>query len=319
MENVEQIRKLDLAQIPAGTIKKYRYHIISDGLGSAINVPIIIAKGAEEGPILGLTAAMHGNELNGIPVIQRIFRNINPSKLKGTIIGVPVLNVPGFLRRSRKFNDDFDLNKKMPGRKNGNRSDVYAFRIFEEIIKQFNYLIDLHTASSGRTNSYYIRADLQDPLIKKLALLQNAEIVLDNKGSKGTLRKAAAEHNIPAITVELGDPHRFQKDIIKASIAGIQNTLKFLKMIQGNKERSKKKPIICKDSYWMYTESGGVLAVMVKLTEKVKKDQIIARVRDIFGEVIEEYKAPEDGVIIGRSVDPVNQTGSRIIHLGLFE
>ncbi|MFH1439440.1 MAG: succinylglutamate desuccinylase/aspartoacylase family protein [Candidatus Woesearchaeota archaeon] len=318
-DNNEIIYDLDLDKIKPGTIEKYHLHIISDGLGNPIYVPLIIAKGIEQGPVFGLTAAIHGNELNGILVIHNIIKKINPMRLKGTIIGVPVSNVTGFIRRKRKFNDEIDLNKIMPGNPRGNRSEIYAYRFFSKIIKHMNYLIDLHTASSGRVNSFYVRANMKDHVTRRMALLQNAEIILHNIGSKGTLRRSATDEKIKCITVELGNPHRFQKNMVISSVNGILNTFIHLRMIEGDIIPPAQKPVICKKSYWLYTTDGGVLQVYLGLAEKVKKGEEIAKVKNIFGDIIETYFSPEDGIIIGKSIDPVNQTGSRILHLGILK
>ncbi|MEM1123056.1 MAG: succinylglutamate desuccinylase/aspartoacylase family protein, partial [Bacteroidota bacterium] len=205
-KQVSVITNLDFEQVPTGTIQRYWLNLVTDGMGQPVQVPIIVAKGRKAGKVLGLTAAVHGNELNGIPVIQRIFKEININELQGIIVGVPVVNIPSLLRKKRRFIDGQDLNHIMPGKPNGKVSEVYAWRIFHKIIQQFDYLVDLHTASFGRINSYYIRADMEDPVVKQMALLQNAQIIVHNPPSDGTLRGAADEKGIPAITLEVGNP-----------------------------------------------------------------------------------------------------------------
>lgn len=313
------IRDLDTKASPKGKISKFLLFIASDGMGMPIYVPIIVARGKKKGITLGLTAAIHGNELNGIPVIQRIFREIDINKLKGTIVGVPVLNVPSLIRKKRRFIDNTDLNHIMPGKKEGNVSQVYAYRIFNKIIKNFDYLIDLHTASFGRANSYYIRADMNKESTRKMALLQNAQIIVNHPPSDGTLRGAAEELGIPAITLEVGDPNRFQKGMIRSGLAGIHNVLQELKMTEGQIEQPEKPPVICKNSYWIYTDKGGILTVHPSVAEMVKKGQVIATLRNIFGDVVKQYLAPEDGIVIGKSISPINQSGGRILHLGILQ
>ena len=168
------IQKLDIESAPKGQVTRYWLELVNDGIGVPIHIPIMVARGKKEGKVFGLTAAVHGNELNGIPVIQRLFQEIDVNELRGIIVGIPVINVPSLLRKKRRFLDGKDLNHIMPGKKNGNASQVYAWRIVNRIIKQFDYLIDLHTASNGRINSYYIRADMTDDTVRKMALLQNA-------------------------------------------------------------------------------------------------------------------------------------------------
>jgi predicted deacylase len=317
--DIQAIRELDLTVAPRETITKYWLNLVSDGLGMPVYVPIIVAKGASEGKVLGLTAAIHGNELNGIPVVQRIFKEINVHELEGTIVGVPAVNIPSLLRKKRRFIDGTDLNHIMPGKVNGNASEVYAWRFVNQIVKKFHFLIDLHTASFGRVNSFYIRADMEDNMVRKMALLQNADIIVHNPPSDGTLRGTADEMGIPAITLELGNPNTFQKQIIQDGITGIMNTLIYLGMIDGNIVTADQQTTLCKSSFWLYTRTGGIMTVHPNLTTRVKKGEIIATMSDLFGDLIQEYRTPQDGIIIGKSVNPINQTGGRILHLGILE
>lgn len=311
------IQRLDLERIPKGSKKRFWLHLVSDGVGTPILLPILVAKGKKEGPVLGITAVVHGNELNGIPVVQRTFKELNVEELAGTVIGVPVVNVPSFLQKKRRFIDGRDLNHIMPGIKNGNVSQVYAYRVFRRIVRHFDYLLDLHTASFGRINSYYIRADLGDAVTKRLALLQNAQIIVDNPPADGTLRGAAEEAGIPAITLEVGDPNTFQKGMIRSGLTGIFNVLSEYNMIEEAIEEPATPTIICGSSYWIYTDVGGILRVFPKITETVKAGDRIADIHNVFGDLVKTYTAPEDGIVIGKSVNPVGQTGSRILHLGL--
>lgn len=319
ISEVATITQLDLESIPQGTVRYFWLKIISDGLGTPISIPVMVAKGKKIGPVLGLTAAVHGDELNGIPVIQRLFKDIDVDSLVGTIVGVPVVNIPSFIRKKRRFNDGVDLNHIMPGKADGNVSQVYAYRIVNMLVKQFDYLLDLHTASLGRINSYYIRADMRDEVTQNLALLQNAQIIVHNPPSDGTLRGAADELGIPAITLEVGNPNIFQKRLIRSGLIGVHNALAFLKMTNDEVEPPETPTILCDSSYWIYTDTGGLLTVLPNITDTVKKGELIATITDIFGQVKQQYFAPEDGIVIGKSTSPVNQSGGRILHLGIIK
>ena len=132
--DIQQIEEIDISKTPKGEVGYYWLKLISDGFGSPINVPVMVARGIGDGPVLGVTAAVHGNELNGVSVIQRLFNEIDTKELRGTIVGIPVANIPAFIRKKRRFNDGVDLNHIMPGKKNGNVSQVYAFRFVEKVI-----------------------------------------------------------------------------------------------------------------------------------------------------------------------------------------
>ncbi|MDA9774390.1 succinylglutamate desuccinylase/aspartoacylase family protein [Saprospiraceae bacterium] len=318
-DNIQQIEEIDINKTPKGEIGYYWLKLISDGFGSPINVPVIVARGVGDGPILGVTAAVHGNELNGVPVIQRLFNEIDPKELRGTIVGIPVVNIPGFIRKKRRFNDGVDLNHIMPGKSDGNVSQVYAYRFVERVVKHFDYLLDLHTASTGRINSYYIRADMDQPIVKQMALLQNADIIVHNPPSDGTLRGAADDLNIPAITLEVGNPSTYQKRLIRSGVEGVHNVLCHLDMVDDESVEIDKDTVLCHSSKWIYTDTGGLLTVNAELRQLVKKGEKIAELRNVFGIKIKEYYAPEDGIVIGKSISPVNQTGGRILHLGIIK
>jgi uncharacterized protein len=314
---VNHVHELKLENFEHGKISEIWLHIINNGMGEPVRIPIIIAKGYQDGPVLGLTAALHGNELNGIPLIQKLIQDIDLKDLKGTIVGVLVTNVPGLLLEQRKFNDGTDLNRIAPGQVNGNQSEIYIHRLFERIVKRFDYLIDLHTASFGRINTYYVRADMSDEMTSRMARLQNPEIILNNSPADATLRGQAAKHGIKTITLELKDPHLFQYDVIEDSIEGVKNVLYDLKMLTGQIVCPVQQTILCESSYWLYTDEGGFLSILPKRGTFLKKGDKIAEVKTVFGKVVKEYFCPEDGIVIGKSINPLNQTGSRIIHLGI--
>ena len=314
--NKNSITEIDFKKLPKGSINHFWMKIASDGLGCPISVPVMVAKGIKEGPVLGLTAAVHGNELNGISVIHRLFNELNVEDLSGIVVGVPVVNVPAFLRKQRRFVDGIDINHIMPGNEEGNVSQIYSYRFFDRLVSKFDYLLDLHTASQGRINSYYIRADLDHAITKELAFLQNADIIVHNPPSDGTLRGAADELGIPAVTLEVGNPNTFQKHMIRSGFVGIHNVLCYLEMIEDKIIPPDRETIICKNSRWIYTDVGGLLTVHPSLLQVIKPNEIIATIKDVFGVKIKDYQSTKSGIIIGKSVSPVNQSGGRILHLG---
>lgn len=308
---------LDLQALPVGQITKVLVEIISDALGRAVHVPLLVARGSKPGPVVGVTAAVHGNELNGIPVIHRLFDALRDKPLRGTVVGVVVANVPGLHAQQREYVDGTDLNNIFPGTADGNVSMTYAHRLLDRVVRHFDHLLDLHTASFGRINSLYVRADMKHEQTARMAYLQKPQIILHNRASDGTLRGAAMELGIPAITVEIADPHRFQPRYIRPAVAGVQAVMAELGLVRRRPPRGGPPPILCERSHWMYTDRGGLLEVLPDLAQMVERDEVIARVRDPFGELRAEYRAKEAGVVIGKSTNPVGQTGARILHLGI--
>lgn len=315
--NMIECKSFDLSDWPKGQISRGWVHIVNDGIGRPIKLPILVARGVQDGPTLGLSAAVHGNELNGIPVIQKLFNKLDPSELCGNIVGILVMNVPGVLQGTRAFNDKVDLNRIAPGNPKGNMSEVYIYRLLERIIYHFDYLIDLHTASTGRRNSYYIRADMSDEVTSRMAKLQGPELILNNPPQGASVRGCAAEKGIKSITIELRDPNLFQYSVIDDAVAGIQNVCYDLGLMPGDPICTVEHVTLCDNSSWCYTNEGGILEVQPHILDEVKEGERIATVRSIFGHITKEFYAPSDGIVIGKSVSPINQTGSRILHLGL--
>jgi predicted deacylase len=314
---IHEISKIQIDDIPIGVVQEYWLHLLNNGIGEPIRLPILVARGKKEGPVLGLTAAIHGDELNGIPVIQQLFEELDVTALCGTVIGCLTTNVPGVLLDQRKFSDGVDLNRIAPGKANGDVSQIYIARVIDRLLSHFQYHIDLHTASNGRINSYYIRADVSNDVAFRMARLQDPEIILNNPAHDGTFRGAATGMGIHSITLELKDPNLFQTDVIGEALQGVRNVMYDLNMLKGNTVFPIKKTILCDASYWIYTDEGGILKVFPTIKQHIIKGEKIAEVRTIFGTVIKEYFAPEDGIVIGKSVNPINQCGSRILHLGI--
>jgi uncharacterized protein len=310
------VDELRVEEWPQGTCSKLMVDLIHDGLGRSLRLPVMVGRGKHPGPIVGLTAALHGNELNGISVIHRLFETLDLQALRGTVVGVMVVNVPAYLNHERTFDDRTDMNHVMPGKPNGNIAEIYAYRFIDRIVQQFQYLIDLHTASFGNINSLYVRADMTQEITAKMAYLQRPQIILHNSPSDRTLRGAAMELGIPSITVEIGDPQVFQPRHIKASLSGVRRVMAEIGMLPRRPLSPGPPPVLCTTSSWIYADRGGLLEVLPKPTEMIQANEVMAQQRNIFGDVLCEYRAPFDGIVIGRSVNPVAQSGARILNLG---
>jgi predicted deacylase len=312
-----RVEELDVEELEPGTISRLLVHLIDDALGFPISVPVLVARGAKDGPVFGLTAALHGNELNGIPVLHRLFEGVDATRLRGTVVGVVVANVPGLHRGTREYVDGTDLNHIMPGLEDGKAAQVYAHRLVQRVVRHFDYLVDLHTASFGRVNSLYIRADMTHPDSARMAYLQKPQIIVHNPAADATLRGTAMAMQIPAITLEIGNPHRFQPGFIRRSVAGIRAVLGDLGLLRKRVLAEGPEPILCERSYWIYADIGGLLEVRPDVAQTVSAGDEIARLRNAFGDVLRVFTAPEDGIVIGKSVNPVGVSGARVLHLGV--
>jgi predicted deacylase len=310
------VEALDVESLAPNKHHRLTVHLSDDAMGRPIRVPLLVARGRRPGPVFGLCAALHGNELNGIPVLHRLFKEFDTERMRGTVVGVVVANVPGYLRHQREFNDGADLNHLFPGVEGGNMSQMYASRLFERVVRRFDAMIDLHTASFGRINCLYIRADLTNPDTALMAYRLRPQIILHNPPSDRTLRGAAQALGIPSITLEIGNPHRFQDRYIRQSRLGILTVLGDAGVLPKRRVTEGPPPILCDTSRWVYTDRGGLLRVLPDIMDRVDAQEKIAVQTNVFGDTVRTYLAPGPGIVIGRSHDPVGQAGARILHLG---
>jgi uncharacterized protein len=280
-----------------------------------VRVPFIVARGAKDGPVLGVSAAVHGNELNGIKIIHSLLQQLDLEGLKGTIVCAPIVNVPSYNAGVRHFIDGIDLNHVFPGKTEGRPAEQYARAFMKTFLPPIDYLVDIHTASDGRVNTMYVRADMTDERARQLAIDFNPLIILHAKGGDGTWRSAARRSNVPAITVEAGNPSVIQGKMVYEGEAGVLNVMKGLGMLSGKKNLIRE-PVVCKSSRWLRSVTGGLLETKFSLGEKVEKGQLLARTRDPFGYTIDEYKAPFTGIVIGKATNPSAGSGTRYCHLG---
>lgn len=309
---------LDLRSFPPAKRTNFWRSLYEDASGQPVRIPLIVARGSRSGPTVGVTAAIHGNELNGIRIIHHLMEELDLDELAGSLVCVPVVNIPSYNLGQREFPDGLDLNHVFPGHAQGKPSEQYARAFVDTVLPSLDYLIDIHTASEGRINTMYVRADLSESISKQMALDFNPQIILDSRSGDGTLRGAARRRKIPAITVEAGNPSVIQGRMVFEGESGVRNVLRGLGMLSGDLEKSRE-PVLCSSSRWLRTTGGGLLQTKFKLMDQVKKRQTLATIYNLFGEVTASYKAPSEGIVIGMSVNPSAEAGTRYCHLGQVE
>jgi predicted deacylase len=309
---------ISIGEFDSGSRTNLRWPLYQDALGSDLEVPFIVVRGTGNGPTVGISAAVHGNELNGIRIIHSLLEDLDPAKLHGSLICAPVVNVPAYEVGQRRFpEDDVDLNHVFPGSTTGTPSQQYARSFARTFLPACDYLIDIHTASEGRVNTMYVRADLESPTAREMAMYMEPEIILHGRSGDGTLRSAARRRDIHAITVEAGNPSVIQGRMVSEGEIGVRRVLARLGVLPpGHDEQLGRVPVICRASKWLRTTHGGLVEYHIQLADRIQKGQLLARIHDIFGIVRAEYRAPRDGIVIGRSQRPDAVPGIRFCHLG---
>ncbi|WP_162045718.1 succinylglutamate desuccinylase/aspartoacylase family protein [Vibrio taketomensis] len=285
---------------------------------SPLSIPVEIINGKLEGPVLMVNAAIHGDELNGVEIVRQLINTIDANKLKGTLIAVPIVNVFGFIHKSRYLPDRRDLNRCFPGSEKGSLASRMAHTFFSQVAKRCDYILDLHTGAIHRTNLPQIRADLSNPETLRIAQAFGTPVTVDAPLRDGSLRSEAERLGIPVLTYEAGEALRFEPICINAGFLGVQRVMQAIGMLRASR---KKLPttVIAKSTSWLRAESDGILRTLVTLGEKVEKGQVLAYISAPLGHSEIELKASKGGIVIGQQTLPLVNEGDAIFHLAYFE
>lgn len=284
--------------------------------GFSEETPILVVNGATPGKTLCLTGAVHGDELNGIEMIRRVIFEIDPTKLTGTIIGVPVANIMGFRRNSRYLPDRRDWNRYFPGNTRGSSASRLAYSFFTKIIMQCDALVDLHTGSFHRTNLPQLRADLSDERVAQLAQSFGVIAVLNGRGNSNSLRTAAVSAGIPAVTLEAGEPMTIQNEVVEEGVKAI-NTLLTKAGMYGKQQRWTRIAPVYYRSAWVRANQSGILFSKATLGQRVKVNDILGTVTDPITNARTTIQSPYTGRIIGMALDQVVLPGFAAYHIGI--
>ncbi len=280
-----------------------------------LSLPVTVARGERPGPTLFLTAAVHGDELNGVAVVRSLLIDQDLSSLAGTLIAVPVVNVPGFLTQSRTLPDNRDLNRSFPGNAEGSFTARLAHRVFADVVRRSDYGVDLHTAGGDRANHPHVRTDLTDPVAAELAAAFGTPIVIDGPGPEGALRRVATRAGVPTIVYEAGSSRVFERRFIDVGITGVLNVLRHLGMLDGGPPPEPPLSLQVKKSTWLRAGAGGILDLKVSLGDAVAKGQVISVNTNPFGRERSQLTSPAGGIVIGLTRSPLVHPGDAICHL----
>src|SRR5210317_176962 len=284
--------------------------------GVPVSTPVLVVNGSLPGPNLCLTAAVHGDELNGIEMVRRVLHDIDPQKLSGAVIGVPIVNVQGFRRGSRYLPDRRDLNRYFPGNPNGSAAARIAHALFTNVIAHCDALVDLHTGSFERANLPQIRADLRNPDVVTLTLGFGSMVVLHSEPTVGTLRYAATSAGIPAVTVEAGGPSQLELAEVKHGVKGLETLLTTLDMVKKMRLWGDPEPVYYRSS-WVRADNGGILLADVSLGSTVRKGDLLGTITDPMNNARSELRSPYSGRIIGMARNQVVMPGFAAFHVGI--
>lgn len=285
-----------------------------------LTMPVHVIRGTRPGPILGVTSAIHGDEVNGIEIVRRLLKKPILKTLAGTLIAIPIVNIYGFLYQDRYLMDRRDLNRAFPGSRTGSLAGRLAYLLRKEIFKHTTHLIDLHSGSHHRNNLPQLRANLDRPEILKLCDAFNVPVLLHATLRDGSLREYADENSIQVILYEGGEALRFDELTIKTGLNGILNVMHELSMISLKKPAAKRfKPASARSSFWVRAPISGIFNPQKALGKRVEKGELLAKICNPTD--VQEYPlfSPDTGIIIGKNNLPMVHEGAALFHIACFK
>ena len=304
--------------IPPGTSAEVSLAVSESYSGLTLPIPVFVRRGLEDGPALFVTAALHGDELNGTGAVRQLIGDASLTLQRGTLMLAPIVNLLGFDRHSRYLPDRRDLNRCFPGTAGGSLASRLARILFDEIVGRCDYLIDLHTAAVRRTNFPNVRADLSDPRVAELARAFGAEIIVDGQGPEGSLRREACLVGKPTIILEGGEVWKVEPTVVEYAVRGVKNVLSYLGMI----DEAPVPPayqVEVRRTEWVRADHGGFLQMHVGPGDTVLAGSPVATNTSLVGTVIERLYAKHDSVVLGVVTLPSIAPGDPICHLGILE
>jgi len=287
---------------------------------SSVNMPVHVVHGRQSGPVMLVSAAVHGDEINGVEIIRRLLSHKFIDRIKGTLIAIPVVNVYGFVSKSRYLPDRRDLNRSFPGSENGSMAARLAHVLMTQIVPRCTHIIDLHTGAVNRENLPQIRANLRDePDLEVLAQAFGVPVILNAKLLEGTFREAARAHGIRVLLYEAGEALRFDEVAIRAGVKGVLQVMRELGMRPKSKRQPKSEALVANTTRWVRAAQSGILRSLVATGAKVEIGDLLAYINNPLGENTEELVSPVAGIIVGKTNLPLVFAGEALFNIAGYE
>ncbi|MCB1214018.1 MAG: succinylglutamate desuccinylase/aspartoacylase family protein [Deltaproteobacteria bacterium] len=282
-------------------------------------MPVKVIYSKEPGPRLFVSAAIHGDEINGVEIIRRLLKILKPQKIRGALITVPVVNTHGFLSKRRYLPDRRDLNRSFPGSEKGSMAARIAYLFMQEVVSKCTHGIDLHTAAIHRINLPHIRVCLKDKKARAMAMAFNAPVILNSDLRDGSLRQEVLEKKIPMLLYEGGEALRFNEIAIRAGVNGILSVMQHLGMIVKNIKVKKSTPYVAQSSQWVRAPESGIFRSRKKLGSRVKKGDSLGVISDPFGKNEIKVISPLEGIVVGKTQIPLVDEGEALYNMATFK
>lgn len=307
---------LGTAQIAPGTRQTVDLPVSVLSNHTPITLPVHVIHGALTGPVMFLSAVVHGDEILGVEIVRRVIRHTALSTIAGTLLAVPIVNAFGLISHSRYMPDRRDLNRSFPGSDHGSLASVVADLFMREVLLKSQYGIDLHTAALHRTNLPQIRIAPDEPALLEMAEAFGPPVVLISKLREGTLRQCAQDNGVKVLLYEGGEALRFDEVAIRTGVIGILRVMKSLGMITAATIGGGRiPPAISSSSVWLRAPEGGILRSARLPGEHVTAGEKIGEISDPLGDKSWPVIAADNGIVIGRTNLPVVNRGDALFHI----
>lgn len=287
-----------------------------------VTMPVHVIHGRRAGPTLLVCAAIHGDEINGVEIIRRLLKLPQLTRIRGTVLAVPIVNVLGFIDRTRYLPDRRDLNRSFPGSETGSLAARIAHLFKTDVLDRATHVIDLHTAAIHRANLPQVRVNLADAASAAMATAFGLPVVINSALIEGSLRYVADAQGIPVLTYESGEALRFDEPGIKAGVRGIVRVMRHLGMLPAVRTAPvapPRKHFVADSSNWVRAEQDGIFRAVVALGAHVNKGQTLGFIADPFGEREIAVQANVAGIVVGRANLPLVHEGEALYHIARFE
>jgi uncharacterized protein len=290
---------------------------------------VVVIHGAKPGPVLALEAGSHGTEYASIIALEKLITLLSPADISGTVIIVPLINVPSFEQKVPHLNpvDKKNMNRFYPGKMDGTQTERASYLITKQVVEQCDHLIDLHggdTDESLRTYSYWTKTGnaRQDQISREMVLAFGLDHIIistdrpkDPQASR-YLENTATTRGKPSITVEAGHAGTVETDDVNALVDGCLNVMRYLKMISGAAS-TVQHPVWIERIAALTSEQTGIFYPLVKRGTYVEQGMKVGYVTDYFGNVSFEARAPAPGIILYVCAVPSMTRGATIANIGV--
>ncbi len=311
-----QLLRVGGVEIPPGSRQTVNLPVAPLYTHTEMTMPVHVIRGKKDGPRLFVSAAIHGDEINGVEIVRRLLRHPQLRRLRGSLLAVPVVNVYGYMSRTRYLPDRRDLNRFFPGSRKGSMASRLAHLFFQEIVDNCTHGIDLHTGAVHRSNLPQVRVCFDDEEALTIARAFRVPVIMNANLRDGSLRQAVLENKTPVLLYEGGEALRFDEKSIRVGLRGILSVMRTLNMLpQRPLPTNAVEPMLAADSRWVRAPDSGTLSLSKDLGDEIENGEPIGTLTSPLGEEEVTIRANVSGVIIGRTMLPLVYEGEALVNI----